>query len=420
MKHWLPFLKAETAEQSGVPLLLILGAGVFPAVIAVLLIHMLTPYGAATSPDSVQYLTAARNFHLGHGLLDIHGQPFTKWPPLYPFVLSLFVDASRPLPLTASYLAMITLPASVLLLAAILSWRVSGPVTAALALVYTVQMSTLTVYTYAFSESLFIVCILAVLLFSILSLRRSPLYLVAALVCAALATYTRYLGIFFLVPILGAVVLSDAERRARIWRAAGICIGYGIAVAPIPIRNYMLSGYLTGMSRVGSSKSLVANVADTFGVIHYQIFAANPYATGVLVVLVVLAAILAWRFRGREGRDEIAWLSGATVLSFVAGIIILRTWKRFDTIDIRLLAPICPYAVVWLAALGSSLASASQKPSQRMIAVLPFILLAILSSYNGVRAYGHALSGWRAGRGPEFHSDLRHFYRNYTVVRRVR
>jgi hypothetical protein len=52
----------------------------------------MTPYGAAVSPDSVKYITSARNLADGNGLLQLadNGElvPLTLWAPLYPVLLS--------------------------------------------------------------------------------------------------------------------------------------------------------------------------------------------------------------------------------------------------------------------------------------------------------------------------------------------
>ena len=65
-------------------LLLALGGG--------LLVLFASPWGIGLSPDSVQYIQAARNLRLGFGL-SIWGkqgyQPLTHFPPLYPLILAV-------------------------------------------------------------------------------------------------------------------------------------------------------------------------------------------------------------------------------------------------------------------------------------------------------------------------------------------
>ena len=46
-------------------------------------------YGAGLSPDSVYYISAARNIAGGFGVTSFDGSPFVYWPPLYPMLLSI-------------------------------------------------------------------------------------------------------------------------------------------------------------------------------------------------------------------------------------------------------------------------------------------------------------------------------------------
>jgi hypothetical protein len=60
--------------------------------IAVWIQLYMTPHGAGVSPDSVKYISAARNFIDGNGLMHLGNDgglvPLTLWPPLYPLLLS--------------------------------------------------------------------------------------------------------------------------------------------------------------------------------------------------------------------------------------------------------------------------------------------------------------------------------------------
>ena len=51
------------------------------------------PYGPGSSLDSVTYLSVARNLATGQGLVRFDGWVYTAWPPLYPWLLSLGVQA---------------------------------------------------------------------------------------------------------------------------------------------------------------------------------------------------------------------------------------------------------------------------------------------------------------------------------------
>ena len=46
-------------------------------------------FGAGLSPDSVYYISIARNFADGKGLITYLGDPVVVWPPLYPILLAI-------------------------------------------------------------------------------------------------------------------------------------------------------------------------------------------------------------------------------------------------------------------------------------------------------------------------------------------
>ena len=112
-------------------------------VIASVLIIRLTPFGAATSPDSISYLNAAQNISAGNGIVltnyhigaDNQHVPLTIWPPLYPLVLSVFTTPSKLGVFAASQMAILTLSISGLLMFVLLR-RVVGNYVAIIAALF--------------------------------------------------------------------------------------------------------------------------------------------------------------------------------------------------------------------------------------------------------------------------------------------
>ena len=47
-----------------------------------------TRYGVGLSPDSTNYIAAARSLAQGEGFIGVDGAPYTHWPPLYPAILA--------------------------------------------------------------------------------------------------------------------------------------------------------------------------------------------------------------------------------------------------------------------------------------------------------------------------------------------
>jgi len=63
---------------------------VVPVVLGIIIVLVATAsYGAGLSPDSVGYISIARQLAAGNGYVDRYGQDVAVWPPLYPTVLGV-------------------------------------------------------------------------------------------------------------------------------------------------------------------------------------------------------------------------------------------------------------------------------------------------------------------------------------------
>lgn len=174
----------------------------------------INPYGSALTPDSLNYLDIARNIAHGDGLSATNRAiaasqkliPSTVWPPLYPYLLSWFVsDDFAQGPYASASLALVLLAGFSL----IMYWfskeiHRSSVMGFLLAAVIMVSLPIVTVFTYAWSETLFCVLIVLAVLFTarILSKEEAKAisweYIALAVILVGLF-YTRYIGVVFLI-----------------------------------------------------------------------------------------------------------------------------------------------------------------------------------------------------------------------------
>lgn len=129
-----------------------------------LALYATQPLGLAISPDSVDYLSAARSLGLGRGFVGYTGEQMTSWPPLFPVLLALFQQLGLS-PLVAARLLNAALWGATTLLAA--TWIVSVTRSVLLALLASlwIALSPMLLY-YAsmlWSEPLFVALIVAAL-----------------------------------------------------------------------------------------------------------------------------------------------------------------------------------------------------------------------------------------------------------------
>jgi hypothetical protein len=254
-------------------------------------------YGVGITPDSVAYISTARNLIAGKDLpeyahalilkkaednpfliqevihmlidrgiakvyIDYRGQPFVDWPPLFPTLLAVVgIGGIDPLE-AARYINAISFGLIILVSGRWLKKHVKSPALVFLGS-FTVLLSEplLRVSASAMTESLFILLVL-LFLFEIGEFSRSgkPLSVVVSAVVVALACLTRYIGVTLLIT---GLVLLLFRRNASLTRRLIDATAFGlISVLPIAIwivRNYLVSSTLVG-ARVSSSYTLVQNL----------------------------------------------------------------------------------------------------------------------------------------------------------------
>ena len=180
-----------------------------------------SPYGIGISAESETYVSTARNFAEGRGLVAPTRSgsvaPLTQHAPLYAVVLGVcgrfgadVVDAAR-------WVSAISLGLLVLLTGltagALSNRRWAPPIAGAMALFSVVILS---VYLTALSESLFLVATVALLLLLVRYLQDGGdrFLLAASLACAA-ALLTRFAGLAAVATGVVTILLYDRSTRRR-------------------------------------------------------------------------------------------------------------------------------------------------------------------------------------------------------------
>lgn len=223
-----------------------------------LLVAFATSHGVGVSPNSVNYLTAARNLAAGEGLMTLNPDgsvaPLTMWAPLLPMVLAFFAKIGIDPLASARWLGAL-LSACNVFLVGYLTWRVGrSPLRAvAASWIFLFSLENLEHHTFVLSEPIFL-C-LSLLGIHFLSKQeedggRLPLILSAA--AFGLAALTRHAGLSFLGGGLAAVWFVGERNRRRFLRDATI---FGV-VAGAPVAAWLVRNRLVGHSAVGRPLAL--------------------------------------------------------------------------------------------------------------------------------------------------------------------
>jgi len=427
-------------------------------------VYISTDGGTGVSPDSAYYLGAAESLVEGRGFKvpvsypldnsDFH--PLELWPPLYPFLLALPtvlgtspVQGARVLSLvffpllvlvvfiTGLYLGRQISPgvdesesrqksgirpekreggliSDILGTPGLVGWVACAGLVSLAPIIY--------VCSFAWSELPFIFfSSLSILLFVWLGRKMDqvrsegaaapPLWpwLVVALP-VSLACLTRYVGLI-LVPVgIFAVirVQHSLEETRRFW--SGLLVFVFFSVLPISawfVRNLLLSGYLTGMTRNPPGLfGFMGNLVDLLQTLLVDFFPRPALGMGLLsalrslipIALVVLALGFAvflfmgsgrWKARellkkfGEEFKSTLHTTRALVffVLLYSFGLCATRTYFREDIIGTRLASPLYPVLLV-IGALFVGRAWSSRNRVLRMalvILVIGFISVHALS-----------------------------------------
>jgi len=418
--------------------------GVVLAVAIGIVAHVaLTPYGIAASPDSISYFDAASHIRNGDGYAQTNytldesspTTPLTTWPPLYPTVLAAAGSFAPTAPAAASYVNMAVLVLTVLALYALLKGT-AGPAGAALAAVgFVLAKPTLTAFSYAWSEPMFVL----VLLVSLYLIQRSqvfaaedragPHFLCVVLLALSLAGlfYTRYIGFLF-APLLPLCWLLLGRKRKFFLHYVAAGAVYAATCGVLLLRNMALAGDIRGLdignsARSHSQLSIANNSLDLLGALASSL-PASP--VGWLIALLAAAAVfVALRNRGagsalRRGPHHVLLnrtlgiASAVAALAYVGGLILLRTLTSFDRIDIRYVSVLLPLIVIGLA-MGLTW-HRDRMGRLTAAAMVPLLSAVLLSGFaiEGVAAYNSALANLREHGVPKFDARGGFHYVSYT------
>jgi hypothetical protein len=343
-----------------------------------------TQSGPGLTPDSAVYISVARNFHEGRGVvIDLVGPldplpyaPLTVFPPGYSLLIAAVmtfgvsgIEAAR----VVSLVSFGGLVAGAYWLARAAGGRVAAILACATTLVLP---STLTLGVMALSDgpfaTLLVLSILAIVKWATPGEQRHARWLILSAICAGLSCLIRYYGMVLAVSGVIVILLSDrmSVNRRLVW---GGCFS---AVTLVPVaawltRNWVLNGYFSGMDRNGLHPSLVENIrllvqtlaADLLP--HFNLgLRSSLLAThsaelfGIILLIVATAVIVLARRPRSVGLDwhrplscqvTVAAILVLTICLYIIGLVYLSSTTLFPAPDWpRYVSPIYPVAIVLL------------------------------------------------------------------------
>ena len=334
----------------------------------------------------MQYLSEAENVSAGRGLttsilhFDVeyaHGQlpaPVTTFPPGYALAIATLHLAGIPTLWAGALLSALALIGLVpLLLSGCRALQLTANATRTV-LLLTITSSQLLYYSSAvLTEALFAWLTLATIVLVIHSenvdedRRRIQLVALAA-VCAGLAYWVRYAGVFLVATLAGFYALRFLRRRKPMDAAAFVssCIGVA-AVAAGFLRNWLLSGTFRGGNTKAVSRSVARIVISLPKMVPRLVFGeanlgAHWLAAAKVAMLIAIVAA-GWFVLSRataEGSRSRSARPAAFLYAFLAVYAAGLTWLGVTTVityDERMFVVLLP---VGFFAAGQGLSAVEQ------------------------------------------------------------
>ena len=207
-------------------------------------------YGAGIGPDSVVYLSAAENLLRGLGFtaLSWTGEmgPMTRFPPLFPALLSAAGALGLPPEAAARWLNVLVFGANITLAGVLVEKCTASARLAALtALLMLLSVDMLHVHSMIMTEGIFIFFTLLTVFYSVEHYKNSrPISLAAAAGAAALAVLTRYSGVALVAASAAGLVFLGRQPRVRT-RLANAAVFSAVSLLPLLLwilRNLRVAG----------------------------------------------------------------------------------------------------------------------------------------------------------------------------------
>lgn len=318
------------------------------ALAACVSIYYLTAYsGIGLSPDSIAYSSAAINLKSGNGLLDYNSLPLVEFPAGYPIFLAGLSLISGLTPIALAPVLNAGLYVVLFLLTSQILYGMEGMTRvyrAAVFLVLACSPCLWEVYGMLWSETLFLVMLLAFILqWKRYVQAHDYRHLFVLAVIVGLAFLTRIAGISLLATGF-ALILFDGQINGP-KKIKQLTLFSLIGILPLAInlyRNHLVTGTAAGV-REKALRSLGQNLIDSGWVLGTWLpfIGENGFAGAMLflALLIIVVGLLLFRVFQQQYYHGTSTAVMACFLVYAIFILGISSVSRFETLSSRLLSP---------------------------------------------------------------------------------
>lgn len=377
--------------------------------------------GASVTPDSVHYISTARNLAIGNGLIAYDGRPFLLWPPLYPAILSIpaILFSIDPLisagVINAIFFGLVVFFSGLLLFRHLKSSALIQILGSVIILLSLILLDTAT---HAWSEIIFIFFVQVFLYYlEVYRTKKDMMSLLVLSTSASFACLTRYIGISLI--ITGVVIIVFLYKSKLKSGLLPLMIFVSIASLPIGaflLRNYQVGGSLFG-SRNPSTVTVFQNLDYVFSSVRdYGYFPVKIIAGNTAFLLIIIISFIACIFKERFKETSPVILY---IFFYISFLVYSSSSYAFEQINSRYVSPLyIPVTLLFLVSIEVLLEPIKKILSPRIInSLFALGLFVWLISYplKGTKHYTRLWKSYGTGgfNSPEWNkSDLIQYVKN--------
>jgi hypothetical protein len=252
-------------------------------------------YGAGVSSDAVRNLSTVDSMLAGRGFVDLNGNLFTWWPPLYPALLYVVSVLTKIDPFVVAWYLNVMLFVVNIWLVGWFFWVVfpEKPIYAvACALVYTLSRSVLSVHANVSSDPLFISFMFIYFYLAAQYLQKpSSKWIWWMFILSGLSFLHRYPGIVFFA-VTGLMVLYREGFRPALKAIPQAFVGILPSVAWILLFTYARTHTFFGPRDPGSMLPLENANQSLARMVHWFIPLYQPFAYVLLNPWILLLPLI--------------------------------------------------------------------------------------------------------------------------------
>lgn len=351
--------------------------------------YIYTSYsGIGISPDSIMYASTAQSIYEHGTLTTFNGGPLVFFPVFYPFFLSIILFISRVNTVAAAPVINSLLFAGVIFTSGyiISKFKSFAPVYKWLILLGIVMSpGMLEIYTYLWSETLFILeVMLFVLAWWYYMQDHSMPKLWGVSILVAISCITRYAGVT-LIATGGLMLLLDRQLPIR-EKIKHILI-FGFTSISLLVANLIVNRISSGLS-TGTREPSITPLSKNlyyFGTVMCDWMGLPdtfyPYAILIsCIILFSLVGILVWKiWTGKLNAEENIVIMFAAVYGIF--IPVLATFSRFEPLNSRLLSPMYICLLIGITSWVPDMLRRFKFKKQLLYAI-PFLVLMLAFEYS--------------------------------------